>query len=263
MKQLYGKSIKDKRGGKDNIHSWDIALKGSVSEDQKTLLELILRARRNKKWGELKGIEWMDGMPLTVNEICTFYEHPQLVEMLQDLAQKGYLKYEHPKDIVVMHEGGKIKKIRQYRTDLEKGYNIVAGKLSYEISKVLNPNQIAPTLVATDLDRVAVPDDEGIRYLTLLEQRRLFGYPDNFSLPVKTNLAHDLLGNTVPVPVVDAIASRLIAQLFLGQEAVKDHVPFSFDTQPQPAQATLDFDFVLAGSVALRPQGLSQTPCVI
>lgn len=31
-KQLYGKSIKDKRGGEDNIHSWDIELKGPVSK---------------------------------------------------------------------------------------------------------------------------------------------------------------------------------------------------------------------------------------
>ncbi len=30
--ELYGKSIKDKRGGIENIHSWDIELKGKVSE---------------------------------------------------------------------------------------------------------------------------------------------------------------------------------------------------------------------------------------
>ena len=35
MSELYGKSVKDKRGGKNNIHSWDIELKGVVSEEQK------------------------------------------------------------------------------------------------------------------------------------------------------------------------------------------------------------------------------------
>jgi DNA (cytosine-5)-methyltransferase 1 len=38
---LYGKSIKDKRGGADNIHSWDLELKGDVSVTQKRLLETV------------------------------------------------------------------------------------------------------------------------------------------------------------------------------------------------------------------------------
>jgi len=33
--QLVGKKIKDKRGGSNNIHSWDFALKGYVSDEQK------------------------------------------------------------------------------------------------------------------------------------------------------------------------------------------------------------------------------------
>lgn len=42
ISELYGKSIKDKRGGKDNIHSWDIDLKGETSDKEKKLLNLIL-----------------------------------------------------------------------------------------------------------------------------------------------------------------------------------------------------------------------------
>ena len=33
--RFYGKAIKDKRGGSDNIHSWDIELKGEVIQAQK------------------------------------------------------------------------------------------------------------------------------------------------------------------------------------------------------------------------------------
>ncbi len=214
MSELYGKSVKDKRGGKNNIHSWDIELKGVVSEEQKKLLNAIMRARRNKKWGELKGIKWMDGMPLTKNEIATFFPHPDLQEMLEDLAAKNYVKLEHPKDIVQKQdENGKIRSVREYRTDLEKGYNIVAGKLSYEINKILDPEHFTPTLVATDLDRIVVPDGHGLRPLTDIEQKRLFGFPDNFQLPIEKKLAHDLFGNTVPVPVVKAIGKRLLAAL--------------------------------------------------
>ena len=211
IKDLYGKSVKDKRGGTNNIHSWDIELKGSVSKDQRELLGKIMRARRNKKWAELKGIQWMDGMPLTIDEIKTFYEHSNLQEMLDDLCHKKYLKLEHPKDVVTYIDDKGIKKQkREYREDIEKGYNIVAGKLSYEINKVLDPKSIAPTLVATDLDRIVVPDGEGLRLLTEIEQKRLFGFPDDYRLNVKPKEAFDLFGNTVAVPVVKAVASRLL-----------------------------------------------------
>jgi len=47
--ELYGKSIKDKRGGKNNIHSWDIEIKGKLSARQKELLNEILKNGQNKK----------------------------------------------------------------------------------------------------------------------------------------------------------------------------------------------------------------------
>lgn len=48
IEELYGKSIKDKRGGENNIHSWDIECKGTVSEEQRTLLNMMLKERRKK-----------------------------------------------------------------------------------------------------------------------------------------------------------------------------------------------------------------------
>lgn len=222
IEDLYGKSVKDKRGGSNNIHSWDIELKGSVSKDQRELLSKIMRARRNKKWADLKGIHWMDGMPLTINEIQTFYQHQDLQEMLDDLCQKKYLKLEHPKDVVTyLDENGVRKQKREYREDIEKGYNIVAGKLSYEINKVLDPKSIAPTLVATDLDRIVVPDGKGLRLLTEIEQKRLFGFPDNYLLNVKPKETFDLFGNTVAVPVVKAVANRLLNAIFNTNEISK------------------------------------------
>lgn len=220
LEELQGKSVKDKRGGKENIHSWDLGLKGEVTEEQKELLNLILLYRRNKKWAISKGIAWMDGMPLTTAEISTFYQHPNLQTMLDDLANKNYLKYEHPKDLVMITDKDIRKQIRQPRTDLAKGYNIVAGKLSYQINKILDPKTITPTLVATDLDRLVVPDGEGLRKLSLVEQCRLFGFPDHFQLNLTDSLAHDLFGNTVPVATVTAIAERLILESFLGKEIV-------------------------------------------
>ena len=217
IEELYGKSIKDKRGGEDNIHSWDLELKGNVSLAQRELLNLLLKQRRRKIWSAKKGIHWMDGIPLTVDEIATFYPHSKLAEMLDDLANKGYLKYEHPKDIqeVINKDGNKVKK-REYRFDLPKGYNIVVGKLSFPINKVLDPDDIAPTLVATDMQKLAVVDGQGLRCLTIREGLRLFGFPEDYQINLPITKAFDLLGNTVVVPIVREIAERIVIQKMLS-----------------------------------------------
>lgn len=211
LDQLYGKSIKDKRGGEGNIHSWDLEIKGPVSANQKMLLDAILTERRKKKWAEIIGIDWMDGMPLTLEQIRTFYDSTDLQEMLDDLTEKKYLKFEHPKKLIKEADAnGNVTSVRVYDETKPKGYNIVAGKLSYEINKILSPEEIAPTLVAMDMQKLYVGDNGGVRRLSLREGLRLFGYPDNFKFDVSEKDGFDLLGNTVVVPVVKAVAERLL-----------------------------------------------------
>lgn len=200
--ELYGKSIKDKRGGDNNIHSWDIEYKGAVSAEQKELLNIMLKERRKKKWAEEYGIDWMDGMPLTLEHIKSFCHFKNLKSMLDDLVKKGYLKMEYPKKKV----GNK----RVQDKTLPKGYNIVAGKMSFEINKVLDPKDVAPTLVAMDMQHLFVVDGIGLRTLTLREGLRLFGYPDTYKFDTTLENGYDLLGNTVVVPVIQAVADRLL-----------------------------------------------------
>lgn len=217
VEQIEGKKIKDKRGGEDNIHSWDLEIKGAVSADQKELLNAMLKARRQHKWAEEWGIDWMDGMPLTASQISTFYKHPQLQQLLNDLAEKGYVKYEHPKKRIVENKiiGEREMTVSHREPDLKKpkGYNIVAGKLSFEVSEILSRNKIAPTLVAMDMHRIHVIDGNGIRKLSLREGLRLFGYPDDFIFNISEKEGYDLLGNTVVVPVIKAVANRLLDSL--------------------------------------------------
>ncbi|MCL1986724.1 MAG: DNA (cytosine-5-)-methyltransferase [Firmicutes bacterium] len=200
---VIGKQIKDKRGGTANIHSWDFALKGEISQEQKNLLALLLKKRRSKKWAEIYGIDWMDGMPLTFAMIKTFFDVDNLQALLDDLVAKNYLVLEFPKK--------KVKNARIYDEKQEKGYNIVTGKLSFEFNRILDPNQLTPTLVATDMLKLAVPVGGGLRTLTKREGLRLFGFPENYTLDsVRQNDAFDLLGNTVCVPVVAEVAKILI-----------------------------------------------------
>jgi DNA (cytosine-5)-methyltransferase 1 len=222
LQDLAGKAIKDKRGGQDNIHSWDLELKGAVSPAQKDLLNQLLKERRKKIWAKYKGITWMDGMPLTLQEIESFYtpniftQNTKLETILDDLVTKGYLRFEHPKDIVeVKNSVGKLIKKRAYRTDLPKGYNIVVGKLSFPLNEILDPQGVTPTLLATDMAKLAVIDGLGLRQLTIREGLRLFGFPENYQINLSQDKAYDLLGNTVVVTVIKEIAIKLLTSNML------------------------------------------------
>ena len=207
--ELEGKSIKDKRGGKNNIHSWDMELKGKITGEQKNLVNNLLRQRRRKKWAEIKGITWMDGMPLTLNEIHSFNKQMDIVKletMLDDLVEKKYLRFEHPKDVV--ENNGK--KSREYALDKEPGYNIVTGKLSFELNKILGKGCVAPTIVATEADRIGVLDNGNIRRLSERECLRFFGFPEWYQSNIKHRELYDLIGNTVVVPVIKSVSQRII-----------------------------------------------------
>lgn len=82
---------------------------------------------------------------------------------------------------------------------------------------MLDPNDIPPTIVATDVSRLAVPDGNGLRRLTIREGLRLFGYPEWYEIPTKEQHAFDLLGNTVAIPVVEFVASRISEVMLKNQ----------------------------------------------
>lgn len=199
---IFGCKIGDKRGGKNNIHSWDIGFNGNLTEDEKKLMNKIMLNRRKKHWAKKKKIVWMDGMPLTYEEITTFYKHDNLKNMLDKLVAMKYLRLEKPKDLV----NGK----RIYKKELPEGYNICKGKLSFPISKILDPNDISPTLTATDSHKLAVIiDDNTIRNLTSTEMKKMCGFPDSYIVPNHVNYG-DLFGNMATPPVIKEIFEVLL-----------------------------------------------------
>ena len=125
-----------------------------------------------------------------------------LTSAVNSLVNKKYVVKEHPKK--------KVGNVRVQDESLPIGYNIVAGKMSFEVSKILDPNGIAPTLVAMDMQHLYVVDGNGLRTLSLREGLRLFGYPDDYKFDVKIEDGYDLLGNTVVVPVIKAVSERVV-----------------------------------------------------
>lgn len=201
QKNIYGFKLNDKRGGKNNIHSWDIGFNGTLTVKEKELMNTIMLERRKKHWAVSKNIKWMDGMPLTYKEICTFYTDDNLQNMLNNLVEKKYLRLEKPKDLL----NGK----REYKDECEEGYNICKGKLSFPISKILNPNDISPTLTATDSHKLSViVNNKVLRRLTVDEIKKLSGFPESFIIPKHVNY-YDLFGNVATPPVLEEIL-RLI-----------------------------------------------------
>ena len=198
---LVGKSIKDKRGGDSNIHSWDIDYHGKISERKKVLLNTLLLQRRKKVWATEKKIKWMDGIPLSFKDIKTFLNYEELQSDLDDLVAKKYLVLEHPKDLV----DGK----RVASTKIPIGYNIAKGKLSFPISKILHPDELSPTLTATDSSKLAVYVGNTIRQLNEKELKRLCGFPETMRLPENVN-KYDLFGNMVCPPVITEILESLL-----------------------------------------------------
>jgi len=146
-------------------------------------------------------------MPLTIEQIKTFFTSKNLEKMLENLVEKGYLKKEHPKK--------KVGNNRVQDPTLPIGYNIVSGKMSFEVSKILDPKDVAPTLVAMDMQHLFVVDGKGLRPLSLREGLRLFGYPDNFKFETTIENGYDLLGNTVVVPVIKEVAKKII-DIYVG-----------------------------------------------
>jgi DNA (cytosine-5)-methyltransferase 1 len=194
---LFGYKMQDKRGGKNNIHSWDIGVNGVLTINERGLMKKIMTERRKKHWAKNKNIVWMDGMPLTLSEISTFVDYPELKQMLDNLVVKKYLRLEKPKKLV----SGK----RVYDETGELGYNICKGKLSFPITNILDPNATSPTLTATDSNKLAVIiDNTFIRKLNDNELKLLCGFPLSYKLPGDVD-KYDLFGNMVIPNVVEGV----------------------------------------------------------
>lgn len=89
-------------------------------------------------------------------------------------------------------------------------------KLSFEVNKILSPHDVAPTLVATDMEKLYVVDGQGLRPLSLREGLRLFGFPESFRFETSRRAGYDLLGNTVAVPVAKAVCERILEAAWMS-----------------------------------------------
>lgn len=203
-----GKCFKDKRGGKNNIHSWDLSIHGIIDDIDKDIMNNLLLQRRKRGWAIKKKMKWMDGIPLTLDDIYSFTTNIQKKELelrLENLVKMRYLVKERPKDWDTT-----IKK-RVSSDTLPEGYNINKGKLSYPLSKILCLDEPIPTLTATDGSRLGVKFDNVIRRLNSMELKRLCGFPEKYDTSLlSTNQMFDVFGNMICPPVIESIIELVL-----------------------------------------------------
>ncbi len=172
---LHGWRMMDYRGGQ-SVHSWDIGMRGECSDSEKDFMNLLIKYRRRPEFGRHQ-----DGKKLTLEQIKTFYDRSDIEEVASSLCAKGYLKVENGK------------------------YSPVCGNMSFEVFKFLDPESISITLTSSDCNRLGVIQNNKARHITPRECARLQGFPDNFIVNPNDKFAYKQFGNSVSVPVIEAV----------------------------------------------------------
>ncbi len=172
---LHGVRLIDYRGG-NSIHSWDLGLKGQCSKDERDFMDALISNRRKKEFGDHQ-----DGKRLNLVQIKTFWDKPNIKKVISSLIKKGYLSEENGT------------------------FNPVAGNMSFEVFKFLDPDSISITIVSSDANKLGVVSNGVPRRITPRECARLQGFPDTFKLHPNDSWAYHQLGNSVSVPVISAV----------------------------------------------------------
>lgn len=178
--KLHGVRMIDYRGG-NSIHSWDLGLKGRCTKDERDFMDALISNRRKKEFGEHQ-----DGKRLNLEQIRTFWDKPFLKKVIASLLKKGYISEDNGT------------------------YNPVAGNMSFEVFKFLDPDSISITVVSSDANKLGVVTNGLPRRITPRECARLQGFPDSFKLHPNDSWAYHQLGNSVSVPVISAVFEDVI-----------------------------------------------------
>lgn len=184
LDKLHGKRLIDYRGG-NSIHSWELGLKGDCNSQEIELMNRFILKRRNKEFGDEQ-----DGKLLTKEQISTFFNPPNLDDILQGLVNKKYLKI------------------------INQKYKPASGNFSFEVYKFLDPESIAVTLVASDANKLGIYHNSRVRRITPREAARLQGFPDYFNLHYHDDKAYYQLGNSVSINVVEFITQEVLSKVF-------------------------------------------------
>ena len=191
----------DTRNGHSTIHSWDLI---KTTKREKEICLFILKNRRKKIYG------YSDGNAISYKDLSKLIINLEKKDV-DNLVKKNILKIKEDK------------KYEFFNSKNSSGINGV-----YRI--YLPRSNVFSTLTATGTrDFIAMKNIDGVdadefkknfisniyrkklyRPITSNEAARLQGFPDDFKVHPKENVAKKQFGNAVSVPVIDALIKELI-----------------------------------------------------
>jgi DNA (cytosine-5)-methyltransferase 1 len=201
---LHGVRLIDYRNG-NSIHSWELGTKGVCIEEEIDFMNALVKNRRLKKFGTEQ-----DGKKLTLEDISTFFKHKDLPKIMNALLKKGYLKQTGDK------------------------FNPVAGNMSFEVFKFLDPESISITLVSSDANRLGVVQNGVPRRITPREAARIQGYPNSYKIHPVDSVAYHQFGNAVAVPVI-----KMVLEDFLSNNSLESSQQAATQKESSDAVSTV------------------------
>lgn len=173
-----GQFLCDVRHGSEHVHSWEIELKGTVSQIEKEILNAVAENRRKKIYGP------KDGNPLTV-------------ETIQELT--GYKNIQHELDTLCEKE---------YLERMENKYDIHDRKVNAGL-RIFSRDKPINTITTLSGTRSPYVHYQNPRGYTVRELARLQTFPDDFIFYGPINAQFKQVGNAVPPLLARKIAEQV------------------------------------------------------
>jgi len=175
---LPNQKLSNVRGGARSVHTWDIPeVFGSVSENEKEILLLLMRLRR-----QVRIRNFGDADPVSFETLEKEFKRP-IKSLLTSLIKKEYIREVN----------------NNY--DLTNTFNGKFRRLSW--------NAFSPTVdTRFGAPRYFLHPDEN-RGFTPREAARIQGFKDDFIFEGTTDQQFTMIGNAVPPPMAEAIAQAI------------------------------------------------------
>jgi DNA (cytosine-5)-methyltransferase 1 len=179
-----GQKLSNVRGGKRAVHTWQIpTVFGATTPHERTLLELVLRLRRQSRTRDSG-----DADPVSIERLAKALGEP-FRRLLRSLVRKGYICY----------KGTSI--------DLVHTFNGMFRRLAWDA-----PSCTVDTRFGEPRYFLHPDQDRGF---TVREAARIQGFPDHFIFEGETKAQYRLVGNAVPPPLAQFTAE--LTRHLLGQ----------------------------------------------
>ncbi|NJM05824.1 DNA cytosine methyltransferase [Candidatus Gracilibacteria bacterium] len=193
--------LNDIRHGPTSIHSWEV---WDTTEREKVICMLILRNRRNKRYGP------DDGNPMHWRDIQALLPDIQRIELDQLVAKKILRTYEDEKYEFVNRRlsGGIDGTYRIFLPTARFFGTLTARGMKDAVAEIPVSGNTAEEYKMNFIREILLP--KRYRPITVREAARLQMFPESYRLHSNATVNFRLFGNSVAVPVVMAVAQSLL-----------------------------------------------------